>query len=138
MLVEARTWKFEQGQILLVEDDDFFAIAMLETFKEAGFKATYVSSGQAALDQLAAGLTPRCIVTDLHMPGINGFELLRQVRQNARLSTCPVIVISGQDEQAEINKAFRLGATSFLAKPINPTLLIHQIQLVLRAIREAA
>lgn len=47
---------------------------------------------------------------------------------------CPVDVLSGQDEQADIEKSFRLSATSFLTKPVHPTLLVHQVQLVMRAI----
>ena len=135
MQVQAQLWRPERGNILIVEDDDFFGMLLGHTLGEAGFAATLQPCGKSALAALAAGLKPDCIVTDLHMPNVNGFELLRHLREDATLRDCPVIILSGQDEQADIEKSFRLGATSFLTKPVHPTLLVHQVQLVMRAVR---
>ena len=135
MQVQAQLWKPERGNVLVVEDDDFFGMLLSHTLAEAGFTATLRGCGQSALDVIEKGMQPDCIVTDLHMPNINGFELLDRLRQHDVLRHCPIIVLSGQDEQADIEKSFRLGATSFLTKPVHPTLLVHQVQLVMRAIR---
>lgn len=133
MSMQAKTWVDKGGFVLLVEDDPFYSEALKATLENSGFTTRQAETASDALAFLASGVVPDCIVTDLHMPGLNGFDLLRSVRQMAPLDTCPIIVLTGQDDTSDIEQAFRLGATSFLTKPVHPLILVHHVRLVRRA-----
>ncbi len=138
MQVQAQSWQPEAGHVLVVEDDEFFGQVLIGTLQAAGFTATLALNGREALGVLAVAEAPCCIVTDLHMPHVNGFELIASLRARDGQPGTPIIVFSGQDEQSDIEKVFRLGATSFVPKPIHPLLLVHHVRLVLRAVRAGA
>ena len=135
MSVRAIDWPVEGGPLLVVEDDAFVGQLLEASLAKLGYAVNLVSSGSEALAGLLAGAVPSCIVTDLHMPGLNGFELLRSIRASDALRDVPVIVLSGFDDKADIEAAFKLGATSFVSKPVDPVLLDHHIRMVLRAVR---
>lgn len=70
---------------------------------------------------------------DLEMPGMSGFEMIRNIRARPRLGRLPLIVVTGREDVASIDAAYHAGATSFVTKPVNWRLLSYQIRYVLRA-----
>jgi CheY-like chemotaxis protein len=60
---------------------------------------------------------PKLVLLDLAMPGVNGFEMLKQIRGEERLKDLPVVVLSGSEYLRDVNRAYELGANSFLVKP---------------------
>ena len=75
---------------------------------------------------------------DLEMPRLDGFEVLERLRADPVTRELPVIVVTGREDVAAIDRAFEAGATSFLVKPINWRLLSYQIRYVMRAGRNEA
>src|SRR6185436_2804626 len=72
-------------------------------------------------------------VLDIEMPELNGFELLARIRADSALRQLPVMMLTGHDDMASIDRAYRLRANAFSSKPVNWRLLSYQIRYVLRS-----
>src|SRR5262245_21404924 len=102
--------------ILVVEDDASMSQAIERILRAGGFAPAIFASAEEALDADGA-TTADCLVLDIHLPGMSGFELCRQ------LALCgnevPVVFITAHDELAVRQEAQRLGAASYLPKPFS-------------------
>lgn len=114
--------------ILLVDDDQTLLNVLSRRVARAGFDVRTASSGPDALKQLE-GSWPALLVVDLMMPGMDGFELCRRVKQLADL---PIIILSAVAAvEAKVN-ALELYAEDYVIKPFDPDELVARIQRVLR------
>ena len=119
-------------RILFVDDDPIvreFAVVHLSTDTAQVFLA---GDGIEALEYVGAS-RPDIVLLDLEMPRMDGFEVLGRLRDAPATRNLPVIVVTGREDVAAIDRAFQAGASSFLVKPINWRLLSYQIRYVLRA-----
>lgn len=125
-------------RVLLVDDDPLVRTIMSAKLLEQGYRVTQATDGLAALDML--GNAPAdIVVTDLEMPDLDGFGLIRRIRGSAWGSALPIVVVTGSDDTKACEQAFEAGATAFITKPVNWVLLSQQIGYVLRnAERESA
>jgi len=116
---------------LVVDDDPILREVMSEQLKAIGFHVEQAENGEAGRE-----LTLRhdfdLAVVDLSMPKLNGFDLLRQIRQHPRSVDLPVIVATASDARNAVEKAYELGASSFVAKPINWPQFAHHALFVMR------
>ena len=122
----------DELRVLFVDDDPIlreFALVHLGTDK-AEVKA--VGDGDEAL-ALLADWPADIVLLDLEMPRLDGFEVLRRLGETGRLGDLPVIVVTGREDIAAIDRAYAAGATSFVSKPLNWRLLSYQIRYVRRA-----
>jgi CheY-like chemotaxis protein len=122
----------DELRVLFVDDDPIlreFALVHLSTDK-AEVKA--VGDGDEAL-ALLADWPADIVLLDLEMPRLDGFEVLRRLNEAGRLRDLPVIVVTGREDIAAIDRAYAAGATSFVSKPLNWRLLSYQIRYVRRA-----
>ena len=118
-------------RILFVDDDPIlreFASVNLSTEKATIETAP---DGQAALDAIRQN-QPDMVLLDLEMPVLDGFEVLRALRADPRTEQLPVIVVTGREDVEAVDRAFSLGATSFVVKPLNWRLISHQVRYVHR------
>ena len=113
---------------ILVADDDELLVELL-SFKLAqrGHEVTVAEDGIEAL-RAAEQHKPDVIVLDLMMPGMDGFELLRQLKDRRDLRDVPVIVLSGRKQEQDILRALSLGAQDYLGKPFIPNELLLRIE----------
>ncbi|MBW0157044.1 sigma-54-dependent transcriptional regulator [Sedimentimonas flavescens] len=116
--------------IHIVEDDADHRAALCDLIEAGGYRAEGFASGEAAL---AAPVTPDLIITDLRMPGMDGFELLEALK--IRMPGLPAILITGHGDVPHAVRAMRLGAEDFLEKPYDAA---HLLVVVDRALRAAA
>ncbi len=128
-----------QGDLrILVTDDDpimrEFASVYLST---PTVNVETADCGEAGLARLRSQHFDLALV-DLDMPGISGFEMLEHIRANPRLRDLPVVIVTSNEDMASIDRAYALGATSFVTKPVNWRLLAYQLRFVLRAQRALA
>jgi len=116
--------------ILLVEDDEGHALLVQENIKNHGIinKIYTVTDGEMALNFLyrrgefaADGRAPcpGLILLDLNLPKVDGFEVLRQVKNDERLKTIPVIILTSTEDQREIDRSYQLGANNYITKPVD-------------------
>lgn len=124
-------------RILFVDDDPIlreFAGVHLTTENAT---VAVAQDGQAALEAMVE-LRPDIVLMDLEMPVMDGFQALARARADHRIAQTPIVVITGREDVAAIDRAFEAGATSFVAKPLNWRLLSYQIRYIDRARRREA
>ena len=100
---------------LIIEDSQTQALIMAEALRAAGFETEIISTGDAAIERLAA-VVPDIVVLDLHLPGVSGTDILRHIRAEARLEQIRVIVVTVEPQAADI---IRDDADLVLLKPID-------------------
>jgi diguanylate cyclase len=115
---------------IIADDEDLGRLLLTECAEAAGMSVLAFDNGRDALD---AALTEdvAILLLDVEMPGMDGFEVCREVRKTKRASL-PIVMVTGLDDKSAINKAFEVGATDFISKPVNWTLLPHRLAYVLR------
>lgn len=112
-----------ENQILHVEDNPDDVMLMNLAFNRAGISARLhvVSDGDEAITALEKstlnGGAPVCVLLDVKLPRVSGLEVLAWIREQPRLRRLPVILLTSSSQTADINRAYDLGANSFLVKP---------------------
>ena len=124
----------ETPLILVADDDDVERYLLCQTIEEAGFVVQAVENGALALEA-ARRLKPDIILLDVVMPEMDGFAVCAALRDSAELCHIPVLMVTGADDLESIERAYDVGATDFMAKPINWTILCHRVRYMHRASR---
>lgn len=114
--------------IMVVDDDQTLLPVLARRINRAGYETRTAASGAAALKHLE-GTWPALIIVDLMMPGMDGFELSRRIKQIADL---PIIILSAVDASEAKVSALELYAEDYVTKPFEPDELIARIQRILR------
>jgi two-component system KDP operon response regulator KdpE len=115
-------------RILIVDDESRILFFLSTKLKELGFDVIAAGDGKTALEKLNSE-EPDLVVLDVIMPGISGFEVLKELR---RYSAIPVIILSARDEPIDKIKGLSLGADDYLQKPFNVDELIARIDAIRR------
>lgn len=117
--------KFNDGvTILMAEDDDGHAKLVQERFESVGVYNPIVrfKDGQETWDFLSGtGVEPGkayLLLLDIRMPGLDGIEVLRRVKQDHRLKNMPVIMLTTTDDPKEVSACYELGCNNYLIKPV--------------------
>jgi two-component system response regulator len=113
------------GTILLVEDNPDDVMFTLRAFeKNKIFNEVVVAAdGEQALEYLLPAdeykaLRPALVLLDVNLPKVNGLEVLRRIRSHSRTAGLPVVVLTTSNEERDIVDSYRLGANSFVRKPV--------------------
>ncbi len=123
----------ELKNILYVEDEaDIRAVARLALEAVGGFSVTICGSGAEALER-APDVRPDLILLDVMMPGMDGVDTLRALRDLPETATTPVIFMTAKAQQSEIRNFRELGALDVIPKPFDPMALSDQIRKIYRA-----
>jgi two-component system, cell cycle response regulator DivK len=110
----------ERPLVLLVEDDRDGRIMFAEWLQQAGFRVEQAHNGLQALER-AFDLLPDAILTDLNIPGIDGYELTRRLKQDTRTQRIPILAVTGYAPFAQDpGRADRAGCDAILPKPCRP------------------
>lgn len=125
------------ARILFVDDDPILREFAQVNLSSPGVVVDLASNGAEALDRLGCG-DYDILLLDLEMPVLNGFDTLARLRNDPQCEHLAVIVQTGREDLEAIDRAFRLGATSFVTKPLNWRLLSYQIRFTIRASRAEA
>jgi len=118
----------EAGHILVAEDDPTDAFFLQRAFKRTGIPVTlhFVRDGQEVLDYLrgegqfadrVGHPLPQLVLLDLRMPRLDGFDVLARIRAEPALSGLVIVIFSSSSEARDINRAYGLGANSYMVKP---------------------
>lgn len=117
---------------LVVDDDRLTRMLAREALEAAGLRVTEASDGDEAVEA-ALRERPDLILLDINMPRVDGYEALAQIRASDTLRRVPVLVLTSRNDAGSVDRAYELGATDFLAKPIHFQLLPHRVRYLLRA-----
>jgi two-component system NtrC family sensor kinase len=117
--------------LLVVEDSETQAIMIRRMLESHGFQVERAASAEAALDRLH-GRLPDLIVADFHLPGMNGGELSRQLRLNARTRSIPLLMLTEAAEAATEREGLESGADAYVSKSADPDFMILRIRALLR------
>ncbi|WP_122466166.1 MULTISPECIES: response regulator [Brevundimonas] len=124
----------EKARLLFVDDDPILREFARVNLASESCDVEVAADGVEALERIAEQPFDLLLV-DLEMPRMDGFELLGRLREDPRTAHLPVVVETGREDVTAIDRAFRMGATSFVSKPLNWRLLTYQLRFVLRAAR---
>ena len=116
------------GTILIVEDDRNIGNLVRTYLERDGYRVVWVRSGEEGLVELERH-TLSLVVLDVGLPGIDGFEVCRQIR--ARVET-PIIMLTARDEEVDRVLGLELGADDYVPKPFSPRELVARVKAVLR------
>ncbi len=123
------------GLVLVVDDEDVVRRLFVRVLRGAGFEVIEASDGRAGLARIAEH-APAVVVLDNRMPGLTGLDVLTALRADARTTTLPVILVTGQDEVDDRVLGLGAGANDYVAKPVHPEELVARVRAQLRG-REA-
>ena len=115
------------GGILVVDDDASFRSYVTELLESVGYETKQVASGAAVLPAVADE-RPSAVLLDVHLPGLNGYEVCRQLRDRYGDSIAIVFVSGERTEALDRSAGVLLGADDYLAKPIDPGELIARVR----------
>ncbi len=118
--------------ILIVDDDSVYRLLAREALERSGFCVEEAENGKHALEVLAR-IHPDLMILDVLMPELDGFSVCTQLRQDAEFCDLPILMVTGLEDTNSIDQAFEAGATHFVTKPINWTLLGYHVRYILRS-----
>jgi diguanylate cyclase (GGDEF)-like protein len=121
--------------ILVVEDDPIIQRVLQSTLELEGFSSALADTGEAAI-QIALREVPHLILLDLMLPGMDGFEVVRQLRSNVKTAHIPVLMLSARHDTADKVRAFDTSVDDYLTKPFNIEELLARIRMQLRRVQE--
>ncbi|TAN47676.1 MAG: EAL domain-containing protein [Methylococcaceae bacterium] len=121
----------KKPMILVVDDEEPVRLLIMQGLKLAGFSAEGAGGGAAALELFSA-LKPDLIMLDVVMPGMDGFAACSAIRQLPGGAFIPILMVTGFDDFYSIERAYQVGATDFITKPINLALLKKRLYYLLR------
>lgn len=121
-------------RILLVDDDEVALTLTSAALRERGFLVVEATGGEQALSCLVETI-PEVVVLDAMMPGKDGFQTCRELRALHGFESLPVLMLTGLDDDASINRAYEAGATDFFVKSHHWSLLAGRLRYLLRSAR---
>jgi DNA-binding NarL/FixJ family response regulator len=120
-------------RLLVVDDEPNLLRAVAACLKAEDYEVSTARSGHEALMQLANSV-PDLIISDIRMPGMDGYKLARQLRGSPRTALVPIVFLTAKDETADRIEGFRAGIDAYLTKPFEPDELIAVVNAILQRV----
>ncbi|HYX08186.1 MAG TPA: response regulator [Bacteroidales bacterium] len=116
----------ERKKVLIVDDNEINILLLCEMLNDYGIETLTAFSGKEALEQINAS-SPDMVISDFMMPGMDGLELLSEIKRNFMNINLPIILLSAYKDEGLRQKALRLGAEEFIYKPLDNIALREKI-----------
>ena len=118
-------------KILLIEDDKFLRELIIQKLGKEGYDVVEAAEGEAGVVKMAEE-KPDLVLLDLILPGIDGFEVLRRIKENVEIASVPVIILSNLGQRDDVEKGMELGAVDYLIKAhFTPGEIVEKIKAIL-------
>jgi DNA-binding NarL/FixJ family response regulator len=117
-------------QLLVVDDDPNLLLAVSETLRAEGYEVVTARRGAEAMVRIAEAL-PDLIISDIRMPGMDGYALVRNLRSAPRTRLIPIIFLTAKDETTDRVVGFRTGVDAYMTKPFEPEELVAVVGSIL-------
>jgi DNA-binding response OmpR family regulator len=113
--------------ILVADDDDDILLLVTTRLRRDGFDVVQASSGDKALE-LAREKRPRLAVLDIGMPGLDGLEVLEQIRADEELRDMRVLLLTAKAQESDVRRGYETGADAYVKKPFSPADLAARVR----------
>ena len=113
--------------IFIIEDEEDLLELLGYTLTKEGYKVFLFSSGEAALKDIE-GVLPDLILLDVMLPGMNGFEICRNIKNNPKLWDIPVIIITARNDEFDVLSGINAGSDDYITKPYSEKILLAKIK----------
>ncbi len=142
LLLDGNVWVLSlpdpaEVKLLVVDDQPYDTLLLSSYLKDEGYQVLTANTGQDALN-IVFNESPDIVLSDVMMPGMDGFEVCHRIKQNQRSVLIPVVLITALDGQSDRIKGIKAGADEFLSKPINREELMARVRSLLRYQRARA
>ena len=124
-------------RLLVVDDEVKLLRAVAVTLRKEGYEVTTARSGAEALVRITEAM-PDLIVSDIRMPGLDGYELARSLRSHARTELVPIIFLTAKDERKDRIAGLRTGVDAYLTKPFDPEELLAVVNNILSRVERTS
>ena len=121
----------EKERILLVDDEEDILNLVKYNLEREGYKVETVTSGEAAVRSARENI-PDLILLDLMLPGMDGLDVCRILKNDKDVSKTPIVMLTAKGEDSDIVTGLELGADDYITKPFSPRVLIARVKTVLR------
>lgn len=121
----------QNQKILIIEDDEDIMELVEYNLKKNSYQSKGALSGEIGLELLKKD-RPDLIILDLMLPGINGFEVCANIKNNPETTNIPVIMLTAKGEDSDIVAGLEMGADDYITKPFSPNVLVARIKSALR------
>jgi putative two-component system response regulator len=122
--------------ILIVDDEFLQRLPMRSALEQAGYRVAEAENGLQAW-QFIRESRPDMVISDVVMPDMDGFALCQKIRHKKDFEHLPVVMATSLDDITSVEQAYRVGATDFISKPINWSMIGYRVRHILRAARTA-
>lgn len=134
-LGDAASAAVSRSLVFVVEDEEDIARLISHNLQAAGFDVQSFANGGSVVSEALREM-PSLFLLDIMLPGADGFELCRQIRQTAALSSTPIIFLTAKTAEADRVKGLELGGDDYVTKPFSPRELVARVRSVLRGVRQ--
>ena len=117
--------------VFIVDDSLTMLMSVKNTLEKGGYAVETANDGLEAFTRLQGGFKPDLIITDIHMPNMNGMEFIKNARTLLRFT--PILTLTTESQSVKSNEARKLGATGWLIKPLVDADMLAVVKQVLRA-----
>jgi len=118
--------------IMLVDDSATILLSISSILGKAGYTVEKAANAEIALGKFNAGVKINLLITDLNMPGMNGIELIKEVRKLPAYKFVPILFLTTESQQARKMEAKAAGASGWIVKPATADELLNTIKLVIK------
>ena len=116
--------------VLVIDDSQTDFLYVKNILDAGGYSVVHASSGSQGIEE-AKRLRPSCILMDVVMPEMNGFQVTRALHRDVETTNIPVIMLSSKSQKTDVVWAQRQGARDYVVKPANPKILLEKLQALL-------
>jgi two-component system, OmpR family, alkaline phosphatase synthesis response regulator PhoP len=118
-------------KILIVEDEEDILELIRYNLAKEGYQVRTASTGEVAITEASSKL-PDLVLLDLMLPGVDGLDVCRNLKNNSKTAHIPIIMVTAKGEDADIVTGLELGADDYITKPFSPRVLMARVKTVLR------
>jgi len=117
--------------VMLVDDSDVLRKITVFNLKKHGYEVVEATNGEEAIQKLSEGVKPDLMLLDIMMPKMDGFTVLKKLKESDEWKDIPVIVLTAKGGEEDEQTALSLGATKVMTKPFSPVQLIQEVKKVI-------
>jgi len=130
--LEAKVLLENMKKILIIEDDPFLSEMYAAKFKQSDFSVELAADGQQGLKEIKS-VKPDLVLLDIVLPKMDGFEVLKKVKEDNQLKDIPIVLLTNLGQKKEVEKGLNLGADEYIIKAhFTPTAVVAKVKEILK------